>query len=133
MSDIIQDAKRLLDGATPAPWEPHPDLPKCLVNLETQFAVAVVPESDVQGSEDESNRNLIAAAPELAQALAEETWEYRYERKLIYQTNEWIPMGDGHKWYSTPELAKRATSHEPNSLPVRLTRRRVSPSEVIND
>ena len=130
MTDIIIRAKGLLDGATPAPWEPHADHPKCLINLETQFAVAVVPESNIQGSEDESNRQLIAAAPEFAQALAEETWEYRYERKLIYQSGEWVPFSYMH-WYETPEQAATDRDKFRNALPVRLVRRRVSPAEVV--
>ena len=130
MTDIIANAKRLLDGATPAPWEPHPDVPKCLVNLETQFAVAVVPESDVAGSEDESNRNLIAAAPELAQALAEETWEYSVECKYLTNRGAEWRLDPDVGWHKTYRDAEHAASA---SVQFRIVRRRVSPPEVINE
>lgn len=137
MTDIIQDAKRLLEGTTPAPWEPHADHPKCLVNLETLFAVAVVPESDVQGSEDESNRNLIAVAPELAQALAEETWEYIVQVKRADQWQFYI--GESRLPTDKPGLANGFSKVEhalefskmETEYPTRVVRRRVSPPEVI--
>lgn len=136
MSDIIQDAKKLLDGATPAPWEPHADQPKCLVNLETQFAVAVVPESDIQGSEDESNRNLIAAAPELAQALAEETYEYSVQIKD--HTGEWETATNSEthleEWWESKKHAEGAMAEEQEfGEHCRIVRRRVSSPEVINE
>ena len=137
MSDIIEEAKRLLAGATPAPWEPHADQPKCLVSLETQFAVAVVPESDRAGSEDESNRNLIAAAPEFAQALAEDSYEYIVQVK---RANEWqFYIGESHMVSDNPGAAygfsQRSNALEFSKMetkrPTRIVRRRVSPVEVI--
>lgn len=132
MSDIIQDAERLLDGATPGPWEPHADHPKCVVNLEKLFAVAVVPESDVQGSEDEFNRNLIAAAPELAQALAEETWEYSAQYKNDY-TNGWKFLEELQGRWCTRETLTLWVEGNLHRFygNIRLVRRRVSPPEVI--
>ncbi|WP_313678411.1 hypothetical protein [Corynebacterium stationis] len=128
MSDIIQHAKRLLEGITPAPWkvyawERHPDSDVYVMNEDGEMVTD-------EGWIHPADGHLIAAAPELATALAQETYEYRYERKLIYQTNEWQPMAEA-KWYPTPELAESAASRAPNSLPVRLTRRRVSQPEVM--
>ncbi|WP_044027507.1 hypothetical protein [Corynebacterium glutamicum] len=68
--------------------------------------------------------------PNAVTALAEETWEYRYERKLIYQSGEWAPFSYLH-WYETPEQAEIDRDKFRNSLPVRLVRRRVSPTEVV--
>lgn len=133
MSDIIKDAKQLLDGATPAPWEPHADQPKRVVNLETQFAVAVVPDSHVAGSEDEYNRNLIAAAPELAQALAEE--EYQYGVTYIGVSHgghhvEWVePTGDSEWDKGTLQLLVKRWKRKGQSP--KIVRRRVSPPEVM--
>ena len=144
MTDIIQYAKQLAELEVPhlrAEIIVHEDedpryADDCLVRIvEKDDESNIWYEEEHGGYEYDRlhDANVFAAAPELAQALAEETWEYRYERKLIYQTDEWVPMGDWHRWYSTPELAKSAASRYPNALPVRLTRRRVSPPVVINE
>ena len=88
--DIIKSAQQLLDGATPAPWEwvgysiesEHGMVLdfQCVTAFGQSCAlreVEVTPEDEV----------LIAAAPELAQALAEETWEYSIQLKD--RTGEW--------------------------------------------
>ena len=135
MSDIIKDAKQLLDGATPGPWE------WIGYDLEQTFEAggAIVMDATCENPhlggvvnveitpEDE---RLIAAAPELAQALAEETYEYGVEYK--YLTNrgaEWRldPDVGWHKTYRDAERAARA------SVRCRIVRRRVSPVEVINE
>ena len=135
MSDIIKDAKQLLDGATPGPWE------WIGYDLEQTFEAggAIVMEATCENPhlggvvnveitpEDE---RLIAAAPELAQALAEETWEYSVEYK--YLTNrgaEWRldPSAGWHKTYRAAERVART------SVQFRIVRRRVSPPEVINE
>ena len=68
--------------------------------------------------------------PELAQALAEETYEYGVEYK--YLTNhgaEWR-LDPDVGWHETYRAAERAASA---SVRYRIVRRRVSPPEVIND
>ena len=135
MSDIIKDAKQLLEGATLGPWEwIGYDLEQTL-----DAGGAIVMEATCENPhlggvvnveitpEDE---RLIAAAPELAQALAEETWEYGVEYK--YLTNrgaEWRldPSAGWHKAYRDAERAASA------SVQFRIVRRRVSPPEVINE
>ena len=71
MTDLsTTNLKRLLDQATPGPWERHPDNPRILCNLERKFAVhaeltkgnGAEPEP-----EDVANTELIALAPDLAQ------------------------------------------------------------------
>lgn len=70
MTDLsTTNLKRLLDEATPGPWERHPENPRMLCNLERKFAVhaeltkgnGAEPEP-----EDVANTELIALAPELA-------------------------------------------------------------------
>ena len=141
MSDIIKDAKQLLEGATPGPWE------WIGYDLEQTFDAggAIVMEATCENPhlggvvnveitpEDE---RLIAAAPELAQALAEETWEYSYHiQNTIGMWEHPTPYaGDTERWWDTREEAEESAlaAHE-YGYPVRIVRRRVSPVEVINE
>ena len=139
MTDIIANAKRLLDGATPGPWKWEERSCKgdfrCSHDwLGSEHGTALeTTDSDEYSSWVESSdldKALIAAAPELAQALAEETYEYGVEYK--YLTNrgaEWRldPDVGWHKTYRDAERAARA------SVRCRIVRRRVSPVEVINE
>ena len=137
MSDIIKDAKRLLDGATPAPWE------WVGYSLEAERGMVLdfqcVTEFGMNGATREvevtpEDEDLIAAAPELAQALAEETYEYAAQAKT---GSKWEHMQDGFfrdAWFSELRKAK-AGARELRSIgkETRIVRRRVSPPEVINE
>ena len=136
MSDIIKGAKQLLDGATPAPWEWSG------YSLESEHGMVLdfqcVTEFGMNGATREvevtpEDEELIAAAPELAQALAEETWEYTQE---IYFDGKWQPIYED-LWFETPEECDGLwLDIEPwkwNNEPLRIVRRRVSPPEVINE
>ena len=140
MSDIIKDAKQLLEGATPGPWEWFG------YDLEQTFDAggAIVMEATCENPhlggvvnveitpEDE---RLIAAAPELAQALAEETWEYSYQELRgdewetafndVTHLEEWWPKKSDVDW-----IVEEARKH---GYVCRLVRRRVSPPEAINE
>ena len=75
------NARDLLYGTTPGPWEPHPDYPTMLVNLSRKMAVAAIPGKPEDCTpEDEENLSLIAAAPTLAALRAEmnEEWGVRW-------------------------------------------------------
>ena len=140
MSDIIKDAKQLLDGATPGPWE------WIGYDLEQTFEAggAIVMEATCENPhlggvvnveitpEDE---RLIAAAPELAQALAEE--EYQYGVTYIGVKHgghhvEWVePSGDAEFDKETLQLLVKRWKKRGQSPKV--VRRRVSPPEVINE
>ena len=77
---------------------------------------------------------LIAAAPELAQALAEETYEYAVQAKT---GSRWEYKQDGFfrdAWFSELRKAK-AGARELRSIgkETRIVLRRVSPPEVINE
>ena len=131
MSDVIANAKRLLERATPGPWS-HDDAPgpggdpmRETEVYQKSGAGVIAYVQPLQGDIE-----LIAAAPELAQALAEETWEYGVEYK--YLTNrgaEWRldPSAGWHKAYRAAERAART------SVQFRIVRRRVSQPEVINE
>lgn len=154
MSDIIKDAQRLLKDATPAPWSlGESELTHRLLGGEVYEyggePVLVVggEASDVSpsGWGDEppycydihrvADGELMAAALEMAQALAEETWEYSYQIKYadgwetafndVTEIDEW--------WADRNEAEEAAASaYDPYvDRPIRLIRRRVSPPEVI--
>ena len=86
------------------------------------------------------DERLIAAAPELAQALAEETYEYAVQVKI---GAKWLFLGrgtGGHNfarnafWFVKKENAQDYMAiGKDMSAPARIVRRRVSPVEVISD
>lgn len=131
MSDIIANAQRLLDGATPAPWE---------VDIDGLEVYSTVDGDAVAHAQTPSDADLIAAAPELAQALAEETYEYAVQVKI---GAKWLFLGrgtGGHNfarnafWFVKKENAQDYMAiGKDMSAPARIVRRRVSPVEVISD
>ena len=126
MSDIIKDAKQLLDGATPGPWE---------VDIDGLEVYSTVDGDAVAHAQTPSDADLIAAAPENAQALAEETWEYSAQAKRgeewetafndVTHLEEWWPKKSDVDW-----IVEEARKH---GYVCRLVRRRVSQPEVINE
>ena len=144
MSDIIKSAQQLLDGATPGPWElisgeihQIQHTPEQCTSIRCDHRWPVLSESWGESAavvaEDE-DLALMAAVPELAQALAEETWEYAVQAKT---GSKWEYMQDGFfrdAWFSELRKAK-AGARELRSIgkETRIVRRRVSPPEVINE
>ena len=127
MSDIIKDAKKLLDGATPGPWE---------VDIDGLEVYSTVDGDAVAHAQTPSDADLIAAAPELAQALAEETYEYSYHiQNTIGMWEHPTPRaGDPERWWDTRgEAEESALAAHECGYPIRIVRRRVSPPEVINE
>lgn len=127
MTDIIANAKQLLDGATPAPWVTggKDESGNIYVGNPSE-------DGNLVATSGICDAELIAAAPELAQSLAEETWEYAVQAKI---GSEWEYMQDGFfrdAWFSELRKAKsgarelRAIGKE-----TRIVRRRVSPVEVM--
>ena len=143
MSDIIKDAKQLLDGATPGPWEweerkyrGNSDCHHDWLGSEHGTALVTFDSEEYSSwvESTDSDKALIAAAPELAQALAEETWEYAVQAKT---GSKWEYMQDGFfrdAWFSELRKAK-AGARELRSIgkETRIVRRRVSPPEVVSE
>ena len=128
MSDIIKGAKNLLEGATPAPWkvyawERHPDSDVYVAGHDLAPVTG-------DGWIKPADGALIAAAPELAQALSEETYEYGVEYKYLTNRGAEWRLDPGVGWHKTYRDAERAASA---SVQFRIVRRRVSPPEVINE
>ena len=126
MSDIIQDAKKLLDGATPGPWE---------VDIDGLEVYSTVDGDAVAHAQTPSDADLIAAAPENAQALAEETWEYSFQ---ILRRDEWEHASDRisgvDEWFPSKYVADFIMDAAQKSGYVcRLVRRRVSQPEVVRE
>ena len=142
MSDVIANAKQLLDGATPAPWE------WIGYDLEQTFEAggAIVMDATCENPhlggvvnveitpEDE---RLIAAAPELAQALAEETYFYGVQ---VWMGGRWIMMlTRDHgtslmhrgKWFERKDEAQACAAKWNHDTPTRIVRQRRSPVEVM--
>ena len=151
MSGIINRAKQLLDGATPAPWElSETEVTHRLLGGEAyEFGgepvlvvggkAEEVDSIEHEDTEDEppyfyliqhyADCELMAAAPELAQALSEETWEYQVEEKWLTNSGaEWRPVEK--VWHSSIRDARLSSPAESQT---RIVRRRVSPPEVINE
>lgn len=142
-------ARELLDKATPGPWERHPDQPRALCNLDTKFLVhhEVVKNRGMEPSaEDVANTDLIAAAPALAQTVANLHYEYavRVEQGgKTYLLGETIdgpyPFDEsspnGPCWYRDADSA-RDDAHAWNANPYEkgeasIVRRLVSDLEVV--
>lgn len=128
MSDIIQDAKKLLEGATPGPWVASDS------GYIGSTSGVMIHDGQVLGDTTEDT-NLIAAAPEFAQALAEE--EYQYGVTYIGVNHgghhiEWVESTGDAEWdkESLQLLVKR---WKRKGQSPKVIRRRVSPPEVINE
>ena len=131
MSDVIKDAKQLLDGATPGPWE---------VDIDGLEVYSTVDGDAVAHAQTPSDADLIAAAPELAEALAEETWEYAVAFKstnglgYLDRSGKPQPWPLLAAWYLTKEIAQVALMNsEYRKETLCIVRRRVSPVEVIDE
>ena len=142
MSDIIKDAKQLLEGATPGPWvisgEFDPECPELQGAPQLENGLLKVPiiSHDIYGDFFPEDGDLIAKSWTNAQALAEETWEYSYHVQntigMWEHPTTWA--GETGKWWETKEDAEESAlaAHEYGYL-IRIVRRRVSPPEVINE
>ena len=138
MTDIIQDAKKLLDGATPAPWE------WVGYSLESEHGMVLdfqcvtafgqsgaLREVEVTPEDEE----LIAAAPELAQALSEEEWQYGVTYTGLNhggQHIQWVESTGDDEWdkETLQWLIKRWKNQGQSP---KIVRRRISPPEVVSE
>ena len=73
--------------------------------------------------------------PEIAQALAEETWEYSYH---IKRQGEWEPTRnmETHRqdwWDDRLEVVETVELLRASGFEARIVRRRVSPPEIVNE
>ena len=146
MSDIIANAQKLLDGATPGPWElisgeihhiQH--TPEQCTSFRCDHRWPVLSESwgeSAAVAAADEDLALMAAVPEMAQALAEDSWEYSIQLKD--HTGEWETATNSEthleEWWEDLKYAEWAMAEEQeHGYSCRIVRRRVSPVEVVND
>ena len=144
MNDIVKDAKQLLEGATPGPWEweerkyrGNSDCHHDWLGSEHGTALVTFDSEEYSSwvESTDSDKDLIASATELEQALAEETLEYSFQ---ILRRDEWEHASDRipgvDEWFPSKYVADFIMDAAQKSGYVcRLVRRRVSPPEVINE
>lgn len=141
MTDIITQAKRLLEHATPGPWYPHDDDwdGEMVVNdagREMSWhgeQLRVI----IQAGNPAPDSELIAAAPELAKTVAEETYLYGVQ---VWVDAQWIMMLTSNygislmhrgRWFVHKHEAEDFAEMWSRATPTRIVRRRVSPVEVM--
>lgn len=144
MSDVIKVAKQLLEGATPGPWEweerkyrGNSDCHHDWLGSEHGTALVTFDSEEYSSwvESADSDKTLIAAAPELAQALAEE--EYQYGVTYIGVKHgghhiEWVESTGDTEWdKETLQLLVKRWKKRGQSP--KIVRRRLSPPEVINE
>ena len=130
MTDIIQDAKKLLDAATRGPWVVYTR------SFGVIDAIGPIERDLTEGLDvDSGSAEFAAAAPELAQALAEETYEYGVTYIGVNHGGhhiEWVEStGDAEFDKDSLQLLVKRWKRRGQSPKV--VRRRVSPPEVINE
>ena len=149
MSDIIQDAKRLAELKVPplrAEITVHEDedpryTDDCLVQIvEKDDEYSIWYEEEHGGYEHGKLHfaHVFAAAPELAQALAEETYFYGVQ---VWMGGRWIMMltrdhgtsiTHRGKWFEHKHEAEECAATWNHDTPTRIVRQRRSPVEAIN-
>ena len=150
MSDVIKDAKGLAELKVPplrAEITVHEDedpryTDDCLVQIvEKDDEYSIWYEEEHGGYEHGKLHfaHVFAAAPELAQALAEETYFYGVQ---VWMGGRWIMMlTRDHgtslmhrgKWFEHKHEAEECAAKWNHDTPTRIVRQRRSPVEVINE
>ena len=149
MSDIIKDAKQLAELKVPplrAEITVHEDedpryTDDCLVQIvEKDDEYSIWYEEEHGGYEHGKLHfaHVFAAAPELAQALAEETYFYGVQ---VWMGGRWIMMltrdhgtsiTHRGKWFEHKHEAEECAATWNHDTPTRIVRQRRSPVEAIN-
>ena len=145
MSDIIQRAKKALEGTTPGPWELYggeihqiQHTPEQCTSFRCDHRWPVLSESwgeSAAVAAEYEDLALMAAAPEMAQALAEE--EYQYGVTYIGVNHgghhiEWVEStGDAELDEDRLQIVVKGWKQMGQSPKV--VRRRVSQPEVISE
>ena len=134
MNDIVKDAKQLLGGATPAPWVTGGKDESGNMYIGNPSG-----DGNLVATSGICDAELIAAAPELAQALAEETYFYGVQ---VWMGGRWIMMltrdhgtsiTHRGKWFEHKHEAEECAAKWNHDTPTRIVRQRRSPVEVINE
>ena len=145
MSDIIANAQKLLDGATPGPWvisgEFDPEYPELQGAPQLENGLLKVPiiSHNIYGDFFPEDGDLIAKSWTNAKALAEETYFYGVQ---VWMGGRWIMMLTSNygtslmhrgKWFERKGEAEECAAKWSHDTPTRIVRQRRSPVEVINE
>ena len=145
MSDIIANARQLLDGATPGPWvingEFDPECPELQGAPQLENGLLKVPiiSHDIYGDFFPEDGDLIAKSWTNAKALAEETYLYGVQ---VWMGGRWIMMlTRDHgtslmhrgKWFERKDEAQACAAKWNHDTPTRIVRQRRSPVEAISE
>ena len=145
LRELHEQLKGLIDAQPTAPALPegmrladHEKYGRVVVSPRTndigQYKIFHLDDSYVSGADvnyvEADALTFIAAAPELAQALSEETYEYGVEYKYLTNRGAEWRLDPDVGWHKTYRDAERAASA---SVQFHIVRRRVSPPEVINE
>ena len=145
MSDIIANAQKLLDGATPGPWvisgEFDPEYPELQGAPQLENGLLKVPiiSHNIYGDFFPEDGDLIAKSWTNAKALAEETYFYGVQ---VWMGGRWIMMLTSDygtslmhrgKWFERKGEAEECAAKWSHDTPTRIVRQRRSPVEVINE
>ena len=134
MSITPEQARELLDGATPGPWRSEYDNEI----IETNTSIVLYnTDGDVSwGHNIEHDVPLIAAAPDLAQTIAGMTEQWRHEawHDRGDGVGPWRSLGWPHDdgWRNTRESADFDLEQADGTFKHRLVRRLVGPVEVVD-
>jgi len=138
MSDIIKDAKQLLNGVTPGKWRAADS---DIIAEDSNRFIATVSEYSglAKGTEEYANAQLMGQAKHIAEELASERWEYCVQ---IWMGSKWLFIGKGYgmhqlerfgHWWETRAKAQDYLASCETEHQLRIVRRRVSPLEVISE
>lgn len=119
MTTTPEQARELLDGATPGPWSEDESN---IMNHDGDPLLSDGLFGDPNWYNDR-DLTLMTAAPDLAQTIAGMRWEWRCEANF---DGTWAGLTT---WESSPDYA-RATMQRRHRYPTRLVRRLVGPAEV---
>ena len=132
MTTTPDQARQLLDGATPGPWRALHDQWEDKDGTPCEDFYVLGGPDGILHTEDfdpdthnpVANTTLAAAAPDLAQTIAEQTWQWSVER-LTEDGSRWLI---DRPWTCDRELAETWLRKHDDS---RLVRRLVGPVEVV--
>lgn len=139
MTDIIANAQKLLDGATPGPWvisgEFDPESPELQGAPQLENGLLKVPiiSHDIYGDFFPEDGDLIAKSWTNAKALAEEKYQYGVTYTGLKhggQHFQWVESTGDAEWdKETLQLLVKRWKKRGQSP--KIVRRRVSPPEVM--
>lgn len=142
MSDIITNAKWLLEDATPGPWElingeiyQIQHTPEQCTSLRCDHRWHVLSENWGENpavAAEDADIALMAASREMAQAIAEETWEYSAQAKRgeSWETSTNSETHLEEWWQDKTDAEEAAARMQEQGHTTRIVERRVSPPQI---